>query len=369
LKKIISVGGARPNFMKIAPICKTLKNYESEIKHLLVHTGQHYDYKMSSIFFEDLELPEPNYFLNAGSGSHSEMTAKIMVEFEKVIKQENPDLVLVVGDVNSTLACSLVCAKMLVPLVHVEAGLRSFDNTMPEEVNRRVTDLLSDMLFITEPSGIQNLKNEGVDQNKCFLVGDVMIDSLVIFREKSKKSNIMKELGYQGKDFILVTLHRPSNVDFAENLEKIITIFESFSKKSKILFPIHPRTIKNIEKFGLKERFDKIENLKIIDPVGYLDFLCLMDNAKLVLTDSGGIQEETTFLEVPCLTMRENTERPITIELGTNELVGLDIPLIISKGNKILDGEIKPHSIPDLWDGKTSERIVKIIYNYLKSKN
>jgi UDP-N-acetylglucosamine 2-epimerase (non-hydrolysing) len=365
LKKIISVGGARPNFMKIAPIYHELKKYKNEIQHMIVHTGQHYDEKMSQIFFDELELPKPDFFLGVGSGTHSVQTARIMVEFEKVLVEQKPDLVIVVGDVNSTVACSLVCSKMMIPLVHVEAGLRSFDNTMPEEINRKVTDTLSDLLFVTEPSGMQNLKNEGVDPKKYFLVGDVMIDSLVIYQEKSKKSKIVDELGLNGEDFILVTLHRPSNVDSKDNLEKIAYLFEQFSKKAAIVFPVHPRTKKMISNFGLDERFNKISNLKLVDPVGYMDFLSLMSKSALILTDSGGIQEETTFLGIPCLTLRENTERPVTIEVGTNYLVGLDLEKVISIGFDILNGKKKTHRLPDLWDGKAAERIVKIIYNYL----
>ena len=365
MKKIISVVGARPNFMKIAPIYRELLNYKNNITHLIVHTGQHYDEKMSKIFFDDLELPKPDIYLGVGSGSHSVQTAKIMIEFERIIQEENPNLIIVVGDVNSTLACSIVAAKILIPLAHVEAGLRSFDNTMPEEINRKVTDILSDLLFVTEKSGLENLKKEGISSSKVHFVGNVMIDSLNYYLEKSKNSILMNELNIQPQKYILVTLHRPSNVDQKENLEKILSIFEGFNQKLPIIFPIHPRTQKNIISFGLEERFRKLSNVKIIDPIGYLDFINLMNNSTLILTDSGGIQEETTYLGVPCITMRENTERPITVEIGTNYLVGLNVEKVIEVGNKIISGNIKDHKIPDLWDGKTSNRIVSIINDFL----
>jgi UDP-N-acetylglucosamine 2-epimerase (non-hydrolysing) len=365
LKKVISVVGARPNFMKVAPIYREFLKYKESITHLIVHTGQHYDEKMSKIFFDDLELPKPDIYLGVGSASHSVQTAKIMVEFEKIILDQKPDMVIVVGDVNSTIACSIVASKLLVPLVHVEAGLRSFDNTMPEEINRKVTDVLSDLLFITEKSGIANLKNEGINSNKVHLVGNVMIDSLIRYREKSKQSSLLKELGITEKHFILVTLHRPSNVDQKENLEKILSIFEGFNSNLPIVFPMHPRTQKNISVLGLKERFNNLKNVKIVDPVGYLDFINLMGNAKLILTDSGGIQEETTYLGIPCITMRDNTERPITVEVGSNYLIGLNVEEVIKTGNMILSGNIKNHRVPDLWDGKAAERIVKILVDYL----
>jgi UDP-N-acetylglucosamine 2-epimerase (non-hydrolysing) len=368
LKKVISVVGARPNFMKVAPIYREFLKFKNEVTHIIVHTGQHYDEKMSKVFFDDLELPKPDIYLGVGSSSHSVQTAKIMVEFEKIILEEKPDLVLVVGDVNSTMACSIVASKMLIPLVHVEAGLRSFDNTMPEEINRKVTDVLADLLFITEKSGIENLKNEGINSDKVHFVGNVMIDSLVQYREKSKKSLLLSELGLKENQYILVTLHRPSNVDQKENLEKILTIFEGFTSNLPIIFPIHPRTQKNISTLGLGDRFSNLQNVKIVDPVGYLDFINIMANAKLILTDSGGIQEETSYLGIPCITMRDNTERPITVEVGSNYLIGLNVQEVIKTGNEILSGIMKSHRIPDLWDGKAAERIVKILINYLNKR-
>ncbi len=363
--KIINVVGARPNFMKIAPIQKEMAKYET-VTPVLVHTGQHYDKKMSKIFFEDLELPEPDIYLNVGSASHAVQTAKIMIEFEKVIETEKPDLVLVVGDVNSTAACSLVASKMGVKIGHIEAGLRSFDRSMPEEINRIITDSLSDYLFVTEQSGIDNLKNEGSDDSKIFFTGHVMIDSLIYFLEKSKKSNIMNKMSLNGIPYILATLHRPSNVDVKENLENLLDAFEMVGENLKIIFPIHPHTSKMITNFGLESKVRANENLILTDPIGYLDFMNLMQNAKLLLTDSGGIQEETTYLGIPCITMRENTERPVTVEKGTNIIVGSDTNRIVSETEKILQGKGKKGEIPELWDGKAAARIVDIIYSMAK---
>jgi UDP-N-acetylglucosamine 2-epimerase (non-hydrolysing) len=292
-----------------------------------------------------------------------------MVEFEKIIDERKPDMVIVVGDVNSTLACSVVASKMLVPLVHVEAGLRSFDNTMPEEINRKVTDVLSDLLFVTEKSGMENLCKEGVNEKKIHFVGNVMIDSLIQYREKSKSSKFLHELNLTNNKYVLTTIHRPSNVDQKENLQKIVTIFEGLLTNFPIIFPIHPRTQKNIELFGLKERFGNLKNVKIVEPIGYLDFINLMANAIFVLTDSGGIQEETTYLGIPCITMRDNTERPITVEVGTNYLIGLNVEEVIKVGNNLINGNVKTHKVPELWDGHVAERIIKIIINYLENKN
>ena len=363
--KIINVVGARPNFMKIAPIQKEMDKYK-DIEKILVHTGQHYEKNMSKLFFEDLELPEPDIYLGIGSGTHAEQTAKIMIEFEKILKAENPDLIIVVGDVNSTAACSLVSAKMGVKIAHVEAGLRSFDRTMPEEINRIVTDTLSDYLFVTEKSGLENLKKEGVDKLKVFYVGNVMIDSLVHFLEKAKSSKIISELNLEGQNYILVTLHRPSNVDVKENLESIINTFSVLVEDCRIVFPIHPRTRKMIQEFNLDNRIKELDKLILLDPVGYLDFISLMQNATVLLTDSGGIQEETTYLGIPCITMRENTERPVTIELGTNILVGFNHEQIIEETKKILEGKGKKGKIPELWEGRAAQRIVSIIYQNLK---
>ena len=358
--KVMNVVGARPNFMKIAPIQRVMNTYEN-IQPFLVHTGQHYDERMSKFFFEDLQLPKPDVYLNVGSGSHATQTARIMMEFEKVVEREKPDLVLVVGDVNSTAACSLVAVKMGVKVGHVEAGLRSFDRTMPEEINRLVTDAISDLLFVTEKSGMENLKKEGIPDQKVHFVGHVMIDSLIYFAEKAKDSPIMEKLGVSPKDYALVTLHRPSNVDNKENFTKILDAFEEIQESIRIIFPIHPRSRKMIENFGLLERVQRMKNFELLEPLGYLDFMKLMHNARLLLTDSGGIQEETTYLGIPCVTLRENTERPVTIDVGTNVLVGTDTDKIIMATKNILDGNGKKGQIPELWDGRAAERIVKII--------
>lgn len=352
--------------MKIAPIHRELQKSQN-YKSIILHTGQHYDEKMSKVFFEDLELPEPDIYLGVGSGSHAEQTAKIMVEFEKVLEKEVPDMVIVVGDVNSTLACSIVAAKMLVPVAHVEAGLRSGDRTMPEEINRIVTDSVSDVLFVSEPSGLHNLINEGVPEEKIFYVGNVMIDSLVQHMPKANQSKVLEALGLLPKTYTLVTLHRPSNVDEKESLEKILRIFEKIAAKSKIVFPIHPRTRKMLETFGLMEKAQSIPGLLLIEPQGYIEFLKLMKEAQLVITDSGGVQEETTVLGVPCLTMRENTERPITIEVGTNRLVGTDEKEVCEMALATLSGKVKRGKIPEKWDGRAAERIVQHLNEIFKT--
>jgi UDP-N-acetylglucosamine 2-epimerase (non-hydrolysing) len=358
--KILNIVGARPNFMKIAPVQKEMQKYTT-LQPILVHTGQHYDDKMSKFFFEDLELPKPDIYLGVGSGSHAQQTAKIMIEFEKVVISEKPDLVTVVGDVNSTAACSLVASKMGVSVAHIEAGLRSFDRSMPEEINRIITDTLSDYLFVTEKSGLENLKREGISDSKVFFVGNVMIDSLTYFMEKSKNSIIINQLNLNGSPYVLMTLHRPSNVDVKENFENLIEALAVISKYIKIIFPIHPRATKMLSYFKLTERVNLLEDLITIEPLGYLDFMHLMQNAKFILTDSGGIQEESTYLGIPCLTLRENTERPITIEMGTNILVGSDRDQIISESQKIFNGEEKKGKIPPKWDGKAAQRIVKVL--------
>ncbi|MHB2149582.1 non-hydrolyzing UDP-N-acetylglucosamine 2-epimerase [Calditrichota bacterium LG25] len=358
--KVINVVGARPNFMKIAPIQREMSKY-SNIKPVLVHTGQHYDKRMSKLFFNDLQLPEPDIYLGVGSGTHAEQTAKIMTHFEKILNEEKPELVLVVGDVNSTAACSMVAAKMNTKIAHVEAGLRSFDRTMPEEINRLVTDVLSDLLFVTEKSGLENLKREGIADHKVHFVGHVMIDSLIYFKPKADQSAILDELNLTPGEYGVITLHRPSNVDNKQNFEKLLNAFAQIEQRLPLIFPIHPRSQKMIDQFGLREKVEKMSNLRLLDPLGYLDFMKLLHNARLVLTDSGGIQEETTFLGIPCITMRENTERPITVEIGTNVLVGTDTQRIVLEAEKILDGNAKKGQIPELWDGHAAERIVKII--------
>ncbi len=354
MKKVISVVGARPNYMKVAPIHRSFQKYKDRIKHLICHTGQHYDVNMSKIFFEELELPQPEFYLGVGSGSHAEQTAKIMIEFEKVLLNEKPDLVIVVGDVNSTIACSLVAVKLGIKVAHVEAGLRSFDRTMPEEINRLLTDQIADYLFVTEKSGLENLKNEGIADEKIFFVGNTMIDSLVYYLPKIEMSQILNELNLKEKEYVVITLHRPSNVDNPENLIKIFEQFRKIADKYKIVFPIHPRTKKTIQSTNF--HYNHI-NFLLIDPVGYISFIKLVKNSIAVITDSGGIQEETTFLKIPCLTLRENTERPITVELGTNKLIGTKYDKIAEEFFNYLNSPKYDSNIPPLWDGKAAERI------------
>ena len=365
--KVISVVGARPNFMKVAPLHKAFQKYPS-ISHRIVHTGQHYDANMSKVFFDDLELPHPDVYLGIGSGSHAVQTARIMVDFEKIVLAEEPNMVIVVGDVNSTLACSLVCSKFLIPVVHVEAGLRSFDRTMPEEINRIITDSIADLLFVSERSGLTNLRNEGIPDSKVFFVGNVMIDSLVHFKEKAARSTIRKTLGVEGKQYAIVTLHRPSNVDVRDNLASILSMLDKISQRQTVIFPVHPRTRKMISEFKLSERLLSNTNLILCDPLGYLEFLCLLESASLAITDSGGIQEETTYLGIPCFTMRENTERPVTVSEGTNTLMGFDYEKTAVEAETVFQGNYKKGKIPELWDGKTAERIAEIIYENI-SKN
>lgn len=363
MKKIISVVGARPNFMKIAPLHRAFQKYSDKIQHLICHTGQHYDEKMSKVFFEDLELPQPDFYLGVGSGSHAEQTANVMIKFEKILLEEKPDLIIVVGDVNSTIACSLTASKLHIKVVHVEAGLRSGDRLMPEEVNRVLTDSISDMLFVTEKSGIENLKKEGVSDDKVFFAGNVMIDSLAYFLPKVENSTIHKRYSLELKKYVLVTLHRPSNVDDKNQLIHLIALLNKIAENRKVLFPIHPRTKNNLHEFGLLETINK--NLILTDPIGYLDFLALTSNAELILTDSGGIQEESTYLGVQCITLRTSTERPITVEVGTNQLLGNDLDKAEIVAIDVLNGKIKKGTIPELWDGKAAERIVEIILNSL----
>jgi UDP-N-acetylglucosamine 2-epimerase (non-hydrolysing) len=360
LKKIISVVGARPNFMKVAPLHKEFCKSPA-IDHRIVHTGQHYDANMSKIFFEDLGLPQPDIYLGIGSGSHAVQTARIMIEFEQVIIREKPDLVIVVGDVNSTAACSFVCSKLGVKVAHVEAGLRSFDRTMPEEINRLVTDAIADYLFVSEPSGVENLKKEGVPEEKIFFTGNVMIDSLIAFLPKARTSVIHRDLSVQHNTYALVTLHRPSNVDRKESLEPLVGLLQQIAGKLPVVFPVHPRTRKMMEEHQLLSVLTESNHIRLCEPLGYLDFLALLASAKLVITDSGGIQEETTYLGIPCLTMRENTERPVTVTHGTNQLMGNDYGLVIKETEKIAKGDFKHGTIPELWDGNAAGRIVQRI--------
>lgn len=358
-KKILSIVGARPNFMKVAPLHKAFMQMTDTIIHKICHTGQHFDEKMSTIFFTELGLPKPDYFLGISGGSHAQQTGQIILEFEKVLLQEKPDLLIVVGDVNSTLACTIVASKLQIPIAHVEAGLRSFDNTMPEEINRKVTDVLADYLFVSEQSGVDHLLNEGINTDKIFHVGNVMIDSLYNYIELAQKSSILEKLAIQEHDYILVTFHRPSNVDDKNSILKLLDFLNNLGKQKTVVFPIHPRTLSNFQKFDLIK--DLHPSIKLTDPIGYIDFIHLQQSACLVITDSGGIQEETTALNVQCLTVRNNTERPITVEIGTNQLIGTDFNNVIEASKKILLGQIKIGTIPELWDGNTASRIASIL--------
>ena len=359
--RIICVCGARPNFIKMAPLMGVFRD-KGNFQTLLVHTGQHYDENMSKLFFDELGIPRPDINLEVGSESHAVQTAEIMKRFEPVVLEFKPAYVLVVGDVNSTIACGLVAVKLGVKLIHVEAGLRSFDRTMPEEINRVLTDSISDLLFVTEQSGIDNLKNEGVNSDKVHFVGNVMIDTLMANREKAQKSDILSRMGLEDKGYAVITLHRPSNVDDIDKFAEIITAFEEIEKEMKLVFPIHPRTRNNIRGSELEKRVEAMSNLILVEPVGYLDFLCLMSNAALVITDSGGIQEETTILGVPCMTLRENTERPVTVTEGTNRLVHITTEDILKNYREIRNNEDSySASVPKLWDGKAAERIARII--------
>ncbi len=359
MKKILSIVGARPNFIKIAPLDKAFRRYGKEVKHKICHTGQHFDDNMSKVFFEDLHMPKPAYYLGVGGGSHASQTARIMLELEQVLLSEQPDLVIVPGDVNSTLAAALVASKMGIRIAHVEAGLRSFDKSMPEEINRIMTDVVSDYLFVTEHSGIRNLRDEGVEEEKIFFVGNTMIDSLEAHYDTVEAHPITQDMGLEKERYILATFHRPSNVDDKENLQKLIQTLGRLAGQRKLVFPVHPRTRKNIEAFGLHKGLPK--NLLLTDPLGYIEFLSLMRYAELVITDSGGIQEETTYMNVQCITVRKNTERPVTIDVGTNHLVGTDLEKVEKTAMDILDGVTKPGRIPELWDGKAARRIAAII--------
>lgn len=356
--KILIVAGARPNFMKIAPLIRELSNKGLSWK--LVHTGQHYDYEMSKIFFDDLGIPEPDYYLEAGPGTHAEQTAKIMVKFEDVCLNEQPDLIMVVGDVNSTLACSITAKKLNIKVAHIEAGLRSGDMSMPEEINRIVTDSISDYLFVTEKRGIENLKREGKHDTQIFFVGNVMIDNL-IYKLGSLNGSSFETTSLKCKlsKYLFLTLHRPSNVDEYEVFERILVGLNEIAKEIPIIFPIHYRTRERLDRFNLKPSDD----ILLLKPLSFSESLYLWKDASAVLTDSGGLQEETTALGIPCLTLRENTERPITVEVGTNTLVSTNMENVKENVLDILNGRYKKGQIPELWDGKASERIVQILEN------
>jgi len=356
---IVHVVGARPNFMKAAPVIQALGKHD-HVRQTLVHTGQHYDFNMSDVFFQQLAMPAPDINLEVGSGTHAQQTSQIIARFEPVVGELKPDWVVVYGDVNSTVAAALVCAKLLVPLAHVEAGLRSFDRTMPEEINRLLTDQISDLLFTPSEDGNRNLQKEGIAPEKIHLVGNVMIDTLVrllpLAREQAPR--------HAPERYVLVTLHRPSNVDDTAWLKSLIDMFLEVSRDVPILFPVHPRTRGRMTEADIKSRRTG-SNLQILEPAPYVEFLALQSKAAVVITDSGGIQEETTFLDVPCLTVRENTERPITVSMGTNTLVGRDIQRLRTELEAVLAGKAKRGTTPPLWDGHAAERIAKVLVSEL----
>ncbi len=361
-KKLLLITGARPNFIKAAPLLSELKKHTDRFESLLVHTGQHYDRNLSELFFEDLKMPKPDIYLGVGSGSHSRQTAAIMIGLEDVFTEHKPHMVIVFGDVNSTLAGALVAAKMEIPLAHVEAGLRSFDMSMPEEVNRIVTDRLSGLCFISERSGVVNLQNEGKAKDRLFLVGNIMIDSLKNHLGACQKSTILDSLCLRSREYAVLTLHRPSNVDNKDVLQRMLLALNKIGQKIPIIFPCHPRTRKELANFELSTRAAD-NGIRTIEPIGYIDFLRLQSEARFVLTDSGGIQEETTYLGIPCITLRYNTERPVTVEIGSNTLTGPEPDKITHAANRILDGNPKKGEIPPLWDGATAGRIVEILMN------
>lgn len=358
LKRILHVVGARPNFMKIAPIMHEMAKHPGEFEQILVHTGQHYDANMSQIFFDELDMPKPDVNLEVGSGSHAQQTAQIMQRFEPALLEYKPDWVLVPGDVNSTVACALVASKLGVKVAHVEAGLRSFDRTMPEEINRIVTDHLADLLFTTEPSGNENLRREGIPEEKIRFVGNTMIDTLVHLLPKAEARWPGLQARFGLDRFILVTLHRPSNVDDSAALAEIMVALSEISRQTQVIFPVHPRTRQRIATLNLGHSTDRF---MLVEPMGYLDFLALEAHASLALTDSGGIQEETTYLGVPCLTARPNTERPVTMTMGTNRLVESQARALVVKTTMVLENRWLEQSRPELWDGMAARRITKAL--------
>jgi UDP-N-acetylglucosamine 2-epimerase (non-hydrolysing) len=358
--KIVCVVGARPNFMKAAPVISALR-MRAGVSIRLIHTGQHYDEGMSGRFFQELDLPSPDLNLEVGSGSHAEQTGQILMRLEPVLARERPDLVMIFGDVNSTLAASLCSAKLGIPVAHVEAGLRSFDRTMPEELNRIVTDQLSDYLFVTEPSGRRNLLREGIAEDKIFFVGNTMVDTLLYRRDRAAGLQSWRRFGLAPGRYGVLTLHRPGNVDRPEVLAEILAAVLELAERLPIVFPCHPRTRPHLARRGHTDLEKIARGLFLVEPLGYLDFLSLMSSARIVLTDSGGIQEETTVLGVPCLTLRENTERPITVEQGTNALVGTTRDAVVAAAEEVLSSPPPVRRVPDLWDGHAAERIAEVL--------
>lgn len=370
MRLIHLIVGARPNFIKMAPLYRELSLYSNRYEPQIIHTGQHYDEQMSKLFFNDLAMPEPSAYLNVGSGTQGKQTARIIERYEDLILAgDKPDLVIVAGDVNSTIACALVAKKLYIPVAHLEAGLRSYDDRMPEEINRVLTDRISDLLLTPSLDANKNLEKEGIDPEKIYFVGNIMIDSLVAHKDKAENSNIFYQLNMSPNEkYALVTLHRPSNVDEYEGLKMLLTSLEKIGRKIKIIFPMHPRTRKNIYELGLSSILNTSSDILFTEPLGYLDFLKLEMNAKFILTDSGGIQEESTYFGVPCLTLRENTERPITITEGTNHLVDLNVESIVNSAREIIEGNVKKGKIPKYWDGKTANRIVKVLDEWFETR-
>lgn len=364
---ILTVVGARPNFMKAAPVHRAFE--AKGVRHHIIHTGQHYDAAMSKVFFEDLGMPEPEVYMGVGSGSHAVQTAQVMMGFEKVCQDLSPRMVLVVGDVNSTLAASLVAAKLHIPVGHVEAGLRSRDWAMPEEVNRAVTDVLSDLLLTPSPDADENLIAEGKPKARIVCVGNVMIDTLLANRERALQLDVPGRLGVDPGAYAVLTLHRPSNVDETEVLEGLVDVLISVASDIPLVFPVHPRTRQRLEATGLGKRLEAAPNVHLLEPLGYLEFLSLTSRARLVLTDSGGLQEETTALGIPCLTLRENTERPITESEGTNIVVGVDPARIRAEVDGILATGGKAGQVPALWDGRAAHRIADAVLAFLEARN
>lgn len=361
--KFLTVVGARPNFVKAAALEKAFRAFQN-VDFQIVHTGQHYDAALDTIFFQELEIPEPAHCLGVGSDTPGRQLGQMLLGLEPIFEKEKPTLVIVVGDTNSALAGALAASRMQIPVAHVEAGLRSFDRMMPEEINRILADNVSDFLFATEQAALENLEKEGVASEKVFFAGNCMLDTLVHFRDKAVATSTFQKLGLQSKNYVLVTLHRPSNVDAAEGLEAVVKMLETVCREVPVVFPLHPRTRFSLEKFGLKPCLESLKNLQLLEPQGYLEFLNLMENAVLVVTDSGGVQDETTFLGIPCLTLRTTTERPVTIELGTNELMPLPDPKVFqAKIRQALEGQWKKGAVPPLWDGQSARRIAEILVN------
>lgn len=358
--KILVVAGARPNFMKIAPLMREMR-VRPDLSVKLVHTGQHYDTRMSQLFFDELKIPRPDIELEVGSASHAVQTAEVMKRFEPVVQAERPDTVVVVGDVNSTIACALTAVKLGVRVAHVEAGLRSFDHTMPEEINRILTDAISSWLFVSERSGLENLKREGIPDAQVFFVGNVMIDTLLQHRKRSELSTVLEDLKLADKHYSVLTLHRPASVDDPQVLNRVLSALTRIGRELPIVFPVHPRTRKVLQATLIAGERNGDSWLRLTDPMGYLDFLKLMAHARMVLTDSGGVQEETTVLGVPCLTLRTSTERPATISQGTNVLVGLEPERIIAEGLRMLGEPAPAYRVPELWDGRAAARIVEVL--------